>query len=66
MVLSLAYIVTPGIGWQNAGKWFWDVYVENVQGQPSLKSGECYSERGAYEQAQHWLEIEERKINEND
>lgn len=41
-------LVTKGVGWQDAGKWFWDVYVADVQGQPSLYYGEAGSEQEAH------------------
>lgn len=42
-------LISKGIGWKDAGKWFWDVYVVDVQGQPSLYSGWCYDKEQAYE-----------------
>ena len=32
-------LISRGMGWEEAGKWFWDVYAADVQGQPSLYSG---------------------------
>ena len=32
-------IISKGVGWKDAGKYFWDVYVADAQGQPSLYFG---------------------------
>ena len=65
MTYSVVYLVGKGMGWKNGGKWYWDVYIENVQGQPSLAYGVCYSEQEAEAQGQRNRWIEERKLNES-
>lgn len=40
-------LISKGMGWKDAGKWYWDVYVADVQGQPSLYSGGCGSKEEA-------------------